>query len=170
APTFADIDGDGDLDALVGKRDGTLNYFENTGSTTNPVYEPQTGAGNPFNGIGVGYYSAPTFADIDGDGDLDAVVGESNGTLNYFENTGSATNPVYEQQTGADNPFNGIDVGSFSAPTLADIDGDGDLDAVVGERYGSLYYFENTGSTNNPVYEAQAGADNPFNGIDVGFQ
>ncbi|MEO0538558.1 MAG: VCBS domain-containing protein [Cyanobacteria bacterium P01_A01_bin.123] len=169
APTFADIDGDGDLDALVGEGLGNLNYFENTGSTTNPVYEQQTGADNPFNGIDVGDVSAPTFADIDGDGDLDALVGEYLGTLNYFENTGNAANPVYEQQTGADNPFNGIDVGSFSAPTFADIDGDGDFDAVVGENDGTLNYFENTGSAANPVYEQQTGADNPFNGIDVGF-
>ncbi|MEO0538560.1 MAG: VCBS domain-containing protein [Cyanobacteria bacterium P01_A01_bin.123] len=167
-PTLADIDGDGDFDALVGERDGSLYYFENTGSATNPVYEQQTGADNPFNGIEVGFRSEPTLADIDGDGDLDALVGEQSGTLNYFENTGSATNPVYEQQTGADNPFNGIDVGAHSTPTLADIDGDGDLDALVGEYSGNLNYFENTSSATNPVYEQQTGADNPFNGIDLG--
>ncbi|WP_414754407.1 FG-GAP repeat domain-containing protein, partial [Anabaena sp. CCY 9910] len=136
-PTSADIDGDGDLDAIVGGGDGTLKYYKNTGSATNPVYTEQTGTANPFNGIDVGFGSTPTLADIDGDGDLDAIVGERDGTLKHYKNTGSAINPVYTVQTGTTNPFNGIDVGFGSTPTLADIDGDGDLDAIVGERDGT---------------------------------
>ncbi|MFN9176531.1 MAG: FG-GAP repeat domain-containing protein, partial [Synechocystis sp.] len=168
-PTFADIDGDGDLDAIVGERDGILNYSKNTGSSTAPVYTAQTGTANPFNGIDVGAYSTPTFADIDSDGDLDAIIGSRGGTLNYYQNTGSSTAPVYTAQTGTANPFNGIDIGDYSSPTLADIDGDGDLDAIVGERYGTLFYYTNTGSSTAPVYTAQTGTANPFNGIDVGF-
>ncbi|MEH2274334.1 MAG: VCBS repeat-containing protein [Nostoc sp.] len=108
----ADIDGDGDLDAVVGEDYGTLRYYKNTGSATNPQYTQQTSS-NPFNGIDVGSFSAPTFADIDGDGDLDAVIGASDGTLLYYKNT-DTTNPQYTQQTDSSNPFNGIDVGSFS--------------------------------------------------------
>jgi uncharacterized protein (DUF2141 family) len=167
-PTLADLDGDGDLDAVVGANDGTLHYFRNTGSASAPVYVQQTGAANPFNGTDVGNYSSPTLADLDGDGDRDAVVGASDGTLRYFRNTGSAAAPVYVQQTGAANPFNGIDGGHYSAPTLADVDGDGDRDAVVGESFGTLHYFRNTGSASAPVYVQQTGDANPFNGIDVG--
>ncbi|NYT26471.1 MAG: FG-GAP repeat protein [Candidatus Thiodubiliella endoseptemdiera] len=78
--------------------------------------------------------------------------------LEYIEKTGSGN-----------NPFNGIDVGSYSTPNLADIDGDGDLDLVVGENDGTLKYYQNTGTTSNPLYEAKTGDDNPFNGIDVGY-
>uniref|UniRef100_UPI0034DE4E38 FG-GAP-like repeat-containing protein n=1 Tax=Candidatus Thiodubiliella endoseptemdiera TaxID=2738886 RepID=UPI0034DE4E38 len=169
APTLADIDGDGDLDLVVGESDGTLKYYQNTGTTSNPAYEAKTGDDNPFNGIDVGYYSTPTLADIDGDGDLDLVVGEIYGTLKYYQNTGTTSNPAYEAKTGDDNPFNGIDVGDSSASTLADIDGDGDLDLVVGEDKGTLKYYQNTGTTSNPAYEAKTGDDNPFNGIDVGY-
>ncbi|WP_369178235.1 beta strand repeat-containing protein [Candidatus Thiodubiliella endoseptemdiera] len=169
APTLADIDGDGDLDLVVGESDGTLKYYQNTGTTSNPAYEAKTGDDNPFNGIDVGYYSSPTLADIDGDGDLDLVMGEAYGTLKYYQNTGTTSNPAYEAKTGDDNPFNGIDVGDSSKPALADIDGDGDLDLVVGEDKGTLKYYQNTGTTSNPAYEAKTGDDNPFNGIDVGY-
>ena len=37
-----------------------------------------------------------------------------------------------------------IDVGPYSAPSFFDVDGDGDLDAVVGEYYGGLQTFTNT--------------------------
>ncbi len=165
APTLADLDGDGDLDAVVGETDGNLNYFKNTGSATAPVFVAQSGATNPFNGINVGIRSAPTLADLDGDGDLDAVVGGFDGNLNYFLNTGTATAPAFTQQTGAANPFNGIDLGYRSTPMLADLDGDGDFDAVVGNYYGNLGYFLNTGSATAPAFAYQPGA----NAIDVGY-
>jgi hypothetical protein len=63
------------------------------------AFNEQTGTANPFNGIDVGLSSAPTFADIDGDGDLDAVVGAGDGSLKYYKNTGTATNPIYTEQT-----------------------------------------------------------------------
>ena len=31
--------------------------------------------------------------------------------------------PTFEEQTGEDNPFDGIDVGIGSTPTFADVDG-----------------------------------------------
>ncbi len=142
-PSFADIDGDGDLDLVVGERDGNLNYYKNTGSATNPIYSLQSGTDNPLNSFDVGYRSTPSFADIDGDGDLDLVVGELYGNLNYYKNTGSATNPLYSEQSGTANPFNGFIVGISSTPSFADIDGDGDLDLVVGEYDGTLNYVLN---------------------------
>ena len=59
-------------------------------------------------------------------GDLDLVVGES-GLLNYFENTGTSTAPVFVARTGSANPFDGIDVGDKCQPALGDLDNDGTL-------------------------------------------
>ena len=126
---------------------GSIKYYQNTGNRTAPLYTLQTGTDNPFNGIDIGYRSTPTLADIDGDGDLDATIGEStNGSIKYYENTGTRTAPLYIERTGTANPFNDIDIGDYSAPTLADIDSDGDLDAIIGEHYGTLKYFESIAS------------------------
>ena len=47
--------------------------------------------------------------------------------LTYIENTGTSTAPAFVLRTGSANPFYGIDVGSKSAPALADLDNDGTL-------------------------------------------
>ena len=60
-------------------------------------------------------------------GDLDLVVGNKDGVLIYIENTGTSTAPAFVQRTGSANPFDGIDIGSSSAPALGDFDNDGTL-------------------------------------------
>ena len=171
APTFVDVDNDGDKDAFIGESGGTIKYYKNTGTAAAPVFTAQTGAANPFNGVDVGDRSTPTFVDIDNDGDKDAFIGESGGTIKYYKNTGTAAAPVFTAQTGAANPFNGVDVGSYSTPTFVDIDNDGDKDAFVGEEsFGLIKYYKNTGTVTAPVFTEQTGAANPFNGMGVGRQ
>jgi len=97
-------------------------------------------AANPFGLTDVGSLSDPTFADIDGDGDLDAFVGDLYGATVFFRSTGSASAPAL---TAEGSNFGLTDVGSHANPTFADLDGDGDLDAFVGARDGSVRYFVN---------------------------
>ncbi|MEM7349072.1 MAG: FG-GAP-like repeat-containing protein, partial [Chloroflexota bacterium] len=144
APALIDLDNDGDLDTVVGERNGTLHYFENAGNNTSPSYTERADTDNPFNGIDVGYAAAPSLADLDNDNDLDLVVGERHGALHYFENTGNATAPAFIQRVNRDNPFNGVDVGYASTPNLIDLNVDGTLEALVGDFAGKLHYFEKT--------------------------
>ena len=59
----------------------------------------------------VSLFSAPSFADLDGDGDFDAFIGEASGNINYFENTGSSSNPAFIP--GTNNPLSIVDVVFF---------------------------------------------------------
>ena len=108
------------------------------------------GTDNPFNGVDVGSSAAPTFVDVDSDGDMDAFVGNEDGNILHFKNTGSVTNPTFVEQTGTDNPFNGVDVGSYAAPTFFDTDGD--LDVLIGTGDGNLRYFALTRCTAAPEH------------------
>ncbi len=105
---------------------------------------------NPFGLTDVGDYASPTLADVDGDGDLDAFVGERLGNIVYFENTGSTSNPAFSSASW--NPFGFTDTGYNAKPTLADVDGDGDLDTFIGAWDGEIFYFWNTGSASNPAF------------------
>lgn len=146
-PVFIDIDNDGDKDLFIGNADGNILFYKNTGLWGASEFTAQTGASNPFDGVDVGSRAAPAFTDLDNDGDLDAVIGETFGTLLYFKNTGTAAAPVFAQQTGSGNPFNGIDVGDNSAPTFTNLDNDGDKDLIVGSYDGKFSYFEISFST-----------------------
>lgn len=77
-------------------------------------------ANTPFFFTPAGNNLAPAFGDLDGDGDLNTLVGSNLGTFTYRENIGDALTPTYVQRTGALNPLDGENLGSSSAPTLGD--------------------------------------------------
>ncbi len=153
APTFVDIDDDGDLDAFVGESGGSTLFSRNSGTTNTPVFA--TAINNPFGLSDVGFAASPTFVDIDDDGDLDAFVGEDHGSTLFFRNSGTASTPVF---AAIFHPFGLRGVGADAKPTFADIDGDGDLDAFVGNAYdynphnnfegGNTYFFINNHAPN----------------------
>ena len=162
SPELADLDGDGDADAVAGAGDGRLVYFENTGSSSAPAFVEMIGSGNPFRSIPVVARALPALPDLDADGDLDLVVGETSGILRYFANTGSSLVPAFVERTAGANPFAGIDVGFASSPELVDLDADGDLDLAVGPSAGIVRYFQNTGSALSPAFVERTGTANPL--------
>lgn len=160
-PVFADIDDDGDFDFFSGEREGNLNLFRNTGSATNPIFALES---KNFAAIDVGSLSAPTLADIDNDGDLDLFIGERDGNINFYRNTGTGTNPIFTLET---ENYVAIDVGLFSTPTFTDIDQDGDLDLFIGENSGNINFFRNTGTATNPAFTLET---ENFNLLDTGYE
>ncbi|MBU6345371.1 MAG: transporter substrate-binding domain-containing protein [Cyanobacteria bacterium REEB494] len=168
APAFGDLDKDGDLDLVLGKSDGKIQVFHNIGSSTSPLFLRLTGKNNPFNAIDVGTNSVPVFADLDNDGDLDGIIGTGKGTIRYYENISNSTGVRFGIRNGKNNPFDGIDVGDNSAASFADLDSDGDLDAIIGTGNGTIRYYRNTGTSSKPSFTRLTSTDNPFNAIDIG--
>ena len=154
-PTFTDLDGDGLFDLVIGEYGGDLSHYEQSavGSTVFTFI-----SGN-FSGIDVGYHAAPCFTDLDGDGLLDMIVGESNGNLNHYAQhaAGSAVFDLVSES------FSSINVGGFSAPIFKDLDSDGLLDLIVGCTNGNLFHYEQ-GATGSLTFNL---ITNRYGGIDV---
>lgn len=174
---YADYDGDGALDLIVGIEDwsfyGWDNAWDERGQWTNG---PLHGFVHVFRGAGTGYAEpflvqaggkvldtfgcpSPNFADFDGDGDLDLLCGEFLDGFTYFENTGSRTQPVFaagrrlKDATGAAVR---MDL-EMIVPVAFDWDRDGDLDLIVGDEDGRVALVENTGklaTDRTPVFVA----------------
>lgn len=153
---LADLDGDGDLDLAVGTEDGGIPYYENTGTAADPEFEARAGASSPLNGISAGIHNTPVFVDVDGDHDFDLVVGNREGDILYFENTGTMIEPDFTQRTDLDNPFSGYRVGYWIGLDFADLNGDGNPDLVVGNTDGLIHYFENAGAQESPEFSPQS--------------
>ncbi len=160
-PTFGDIDGDGDDDMLCGTEGNKLYLFENQLGTFQLSEEL-------FQGIGFNLH--PQLVDVNRDDLLDIVLGEQNGNLNYFENTGTNTTPEWALQSvlwgGVDVRFPGEAQG-YSAPHLVPF---GDMDEYhlfVACQNGSVYHF---GDIEGNLEGEFTLIDTTFMGIDEGIR
>ncbi|MDX1740243.1 MAG: FG-GAP-like repeat-containing protein, partial [Rhodothermales bacterium] len=137
---FVDLDSDGDQDLLWGDYfEPGLLFIENTGTCqrlalgSTPIPFPIR---NPIKTSG---YNAPAPGDIDGDGDLDLLVGVLGGAFNA--NTTTADNLYFLEQTSAGEFavasrrfIYTIDVGAESIPVVADVDADGDPELMLSNQ------------------------------------
>lgn len=116
------------------------------------------------------------YADFDGDGAQDLVIGVgdwtaygwddaydaagvwTNGPLRGFvyvvRNTGTTAQPRYAEPVRVEADGKPLEVFGWPSPNVADWDGDGDLDILCGEFLDGFTYFENVGTRTRPRYAA----------------
>jgi len=89
--------------------------------------------------------------DWDGDGDLDLIVGHINGTIYLVSNEGTAKAYAFGKEEVLQVDGKPLKVQSGRAgPDVADWDGDGDLDLLVGAEDGHVSLYRNIGSATAP--------------------
>ena len=98
----------------------------------------------------------PAVVDWDGDGRLEVIVGSPTG-IKYYKQI-SMLRPVrFIERTGAENPFNHIDGGSYCGDlSVADWDGDGDLDMLVVYPLSKMNFFEQVNGSLVYVEESES--------------
>ncbi len=142
--TFGDVDGDMDKDMIIGMQNGTLWYFENT-SDQNVIWDFSDPVQN-YQGIDVGDFSTPQLLDLNGDDLLDLIVGEKDGNLNYYENTGSSVDPAFTFVTDSLGKVNVTDpqlsYTGYSTPFFFK-NMENETNLIVGSENGKVFYYKN---------------------------
>lgn len=165
APTFADLDGDGLVDMLVGslsRPDGggtfraALRYYRNVGTRQQPVFKLIEA---DYLGLSRRKLAAlrPVLADLNEDGRPDLLYSSfslrgGGSTVSYVLNTAAAGQPAtFNLEAAVELP--NLPPQRYTMPAVADVDGDGHPDLLLGVTGsstafpgGPLRYYRNSGT------------------------
>lgn len=168
APQLFDLNNDGLLDLILGRKTGELMYYENIGTAINPSFQLKNDTlGNiDLTTASPDGYPVPHFFKQNDTTVL--FLGGIDGQLHFYKNidgnlTSGSSFTLHSDQ------FLGIDVGSYSSFWVNDIDNDGFLNMFVGQDLGGLYHFEVDPNSQASVNELEYEIDlkvypNPTNG------
>ena len=138
SPQLVDLNRDDLLDLVIGKRDGYISYFKNTGTSTIPNFVLVTdslGMVNTMRYEEIGGYSTPFV--YEANGEYHILSGSDNGFIYQFGNIDGNLTGVFS----TDSTFQGIWEGLSSAVAMADINNDNMVDMLIGNLTGGLALF-----------------------------
>ena len=146
-PTVCDWNLDGRKDLLAGQEglSGPCNVFVylNKGTDSVPVFDDSTPVlhnGIPF----TDRRYVPLLLDLDRDGMRDLVLGEWYSSVRLYANVGTDTNPVFNTFINLVQPDSSTYLnGNPPRVNFTDWDGDGDLDMIACDYYGSVFVRRN---------------------------
>ncbi len=147
SPALGDLDGDGLPEIVV----GTMSPMENGEQDQNATFWALNGDSSLVDGFPVQteqyIHSSPALGDVDGDGHLEIIVGSGDGMISGRANLVYGWNhdgTVLQVPGGRLWPQETVNA-VVAPPALGDIDGDGELEILIGEGGYSL-------TQNNKLY------------------
>lgn len=105
--------------------------------------------------INVVWCSCPGVVDWNNDGLFDLLVGEHSGKVNLLINGGTVSQPLFPAKEYIKDGFGDLKESMRCSPEVADWNGDGKKDLLVGEEFGHLYYYENKNTDALPVFNGK---------------
>jgi hypothetical protein len=118
------------------------------------IYEGEVLEVPPGKGVATtGTASSVQASDWDCDGDLDLVVGDIRGDLYLVPNEGTAKAWAFGAHRALEAGGSPVKVAGDAGPCVADWDGDGHADLLVGAGDGSVTLFRNAGKGKETVLE-----------------
>lgn len=144
-PYVVDINQDGSLDLLIGRRIGALEYHENIGTNVTPDFtltdNSYLGISTSINRINV----VPTIADLNNDGQLDLITTDASGELTIYQNfIIKGSNPKRLILNLDDQSGTSTRLGRITWPVVADLHSDGSINALAGTISGGLLSLRDT--------------------------
>ena len=159
APRIADITGDGLDDLLVGLSDGAIMLYRGAELDGERVFStPElvvVGDGDAKGTLDVGNRAVFDVFDWNADGRNDLVVGGMDGKIRVYVDA-SQTAGEYDFQRGVTLTDGTAEIAvesGRSAPTIADVNGDGYFDVVTGNTSGAMLVYLNSGTNANPKFK-----------------
>ena len=149
APQLFDLDNDGKLDLLIGKKTGEIVYYRNIGSSSVPSFQLVTNMlGNVDVSVSPDGFPYPHFFRH-----LDTtylLIGAYDGQLRFYDSIDGALTGNFNLR---EINFLGLDLCAYSACSVNDVDNDGKLDLFVGQDLGGVFHLEHDENSNLDLVE-----------------